>query len=104
MCVLQVVCMGLFCFVGGSSLIDFINASTQSGSAWFCVRGFGSIVGPCFLSPWNILRMMDLAGRANAAAQAVNGEATVTRMIRIVFLYLVVVVVSLCVSIRSCWL
>ena len=48
--------------------------------------------------------MMDLAGRANAAAQAVNGEATVTRMIRIVFLYLVVVVGPLCVSIRLCWL
>ena len=104
MCVLQLVCMSFCCFVGGSSLIDFKNASTHSGSAWFCVWGFGSIVGPCFLSPWNILRMMDLAGRANAAAQAVNGEATVTRMIRIVFLYLVVVVVSLCVSIRLCWL
>ena len=104
MCVIQMVCMGFFCFVGGFPLIAFMSASAQSVSAGFCVRGFGSIIGPCFLSPWNILRMMDLAGRANAAAQAVNGEATVTRMIRIVFLYLVEVVVPLCVSIWLCWL
>ena len=48
--------------------------------------------------------MMDFAGPATAAAQAVSGEATVMRMIRIVFLYLVVVVSPPGASIRLCWL
>ena len=48
--------------------------------------------------------MMDFAGPATAAAQAVSGEATVMRMISIVFLYLVVVASPLGASIRLCWL